>query len=428
MSELNPRNSDAILGGQTPPPVTGAILGGLAGAKQRLESETLVARLSALTDAVQYGEQGIDLAIQALNDPTDEVQRLACRLLRSQGAAQAILEHRPLSYFTTLADWRFESYSKEIGITDPENNACVVRMTNSGRSGRSGETPIYDLSQFESLLKDRRVNDIQALVFQIDYNYWDSEHTFGTALEAICEAKALFPNLKALFVGDSEGDRAPEFKKSKVSVFDIRPFLEAFPNLEVLQVFGFFGDYDGYTLECEGFRHESLKTLIIETADITQPNIAQLCSMDLPALEYFELWFGREHEYHSALPPLEPILAGETYPNLKYLGLCSSEEIKTLLQEVAHSPLMQQLAVLDVKMGVLNDSGIGPLLDRSLTSNLKVLNISGNDLSQDGLNHLTQQHFQVISSHQISPEEYYSEDEEEDYENRVMTRHSALYE
>jgi hypothetical protein len=301
-------------------------------------------------------------------------------------------------------------------------------MTNSGRSGRSGETPVYDLSQFESLLKDSRVKDIQALVFQIDYNYWDKEHTFGAALEAIYEAKALFPNLKALFVGDSEGDRAPEFKKSKVSVFDIRPFLEAFPNLEILQVFGFFGDYNGYTLECEGLRHEHLKTLIIETADITQTNIAQLCSMDLPALEYFELWFGRNHGYNSALAPLEDILAGDTYPNLKYLGLCSSEEIKTLVQAVAHSPLMQKLAVLDLKMGVLNDSGIGPLLDQTLTSNLKVLNVSGNDLSQDGLTHLTQQHFQVISSHQISPEEYYSDEEEENYENRLMTRHSALYE
>jgi formylglycine-generating enzyme required for sulfatase activity len=36
MSETNPRESDLVLGGQNPPPVDAAILGGLAGKKQRL--------------------------------------------------------------------------------------------------------------------------------------------------------------------------------------------------------------------------------------------------------------------------------------------------------------------------------------------------------------------------------------------------------
>jgi hypothetical protein len=433
MSEVNPRNSDAILGGQNPPPLTGAILGGLAGAKQRLESETLVARLSALTDAFQYGEQGIELAIQALDDPDEQVQRLACRLLRSQDNAlgrQAILNHRPLSYFTTLADWRFETYNAQVGVTDPENNAYVVRMTNSGRSGRSGESPVYDMSQFQALLQDQRVADVQALIFEMDYNYWDEENTFRIALEAIVAAKDTFPNLKALFVGDSEGDRAPEFKKSKVRVFDITPFLASFPQLEVLQVFGYFGEYEGYTLTCQDYRHENLKTLIVETSDITQENIEQICSIDLPALEYLELWFGREYEYVSAVPPLKSIFAGETYPNLKYLGLCSSEEIQTLIESIAPSALMQQLVVLDIKMGILTEAGIAPLCNPSLTSNLKILNVSGNDLSDAGLEKLIAQNYQVISTHQISPEyEYYDEEEEtEDEESRYMNRRYALYE
>jgi formylglycine-generating enzyme required for sulfatase activity len=39
MSELNPRRSDLVLGGQNPPPVNAAVLGGLAGVKQRLAYE-----------------------------------------------------------------------------------------------------------------------------------------------------------------------------------------------------------------------------------------------------------------------------------------------------------------------------------------------------------------------------------------------------
>jgi hypothetical protein len=436
MSEANPRQSDAILGGQTPPPVTGAILGGLAGAKQRLESETLLARRVALTEALKYGEHGIELAIQALRDPDEEIQRLAGRLLRHQAGEQgkqALLEHKPLSYFTTLNDWRFENYNVQVGITDPENNAYTVRMTNTGdfRQGQSFFDR-YDLSQFKSLVKDPRVEELQALVFQIDYNYWDESHTFGFALEALLEAKAAFPNLKALFMGDSEGHRAPEFRKSKLRIFDIGPLLTAFPKLEVLQVFGFFGDSSGYTLECESLRHESLKSLIIETSDITGPNIEQLCSMDLPNLEYFELWFGRNYEYGSeaVMLALSPILLGEVYANIKYLGLCSSEDFRTLLPAIISTPIINQLAVLDLKMGTLTDNLARKFNNLPEAANLKVLNVTGNELSEQAISELSRHAAQVISSYQFENNndyQSYDEDDESDAERR-MNRHSALYE
>jgi hypothetical protein len=426
VSNLNPRNSDAILGGQTPPPSQGAILGGIDGAKQRFANEAISAKLSALSDAFQYGEEGIALALKALQDPAEEVQRYACRLLRrseNQLGKLALLEHRPLSYFTTLSDWRHEIYNPEIGIVDPENNAYIVRMTNSGRLSPD----LYDRSQFEALIKDPKLSQLQALIFEIDRNYWDHhEHSFGYAIEAIGEAKELMPDLKALFVGDY-GSEIPEFKKSKVAVFDIRPFLEAFPKLEVLQIFGAFGKYHNYILDCEGLSHASLKTLIIETADMSWENADRLCSMDLPALEYFELWFGR---YYCKFEPLDPILQGEVYPNLKYLGLCSSERVEELAYRIVLSPLMQQLAVLDFKKGTLNDSGLEPLLDRSLTSNLKILNISGNNLSEDGLRKLAEQPYHVIAADQQIPTEdyYYSGDDYSRRQPKPINRYRALYE
>lgn len=443
---LTPRPSDAILGGQTPPPITGAILGGLEGAKQRLESEALTARLSALQDAVQYGEQGLDLAIQALQDPADELQRLACRLLRNQageGGKQALLKHRPLSYFTTFADWRFEDYNPATGITDPTNNAAVLRMTNSGRSSqRAPLEEVYDLSQFEALLEDPRAGELEALIFQIDYNYWDSPHTFGVALEAICDAKNKFSNLKALFVGDSEGDHAPAFRKSKLSVFDIRPFLEAFPRLEVLHVFGSFGCYDNYVLKCAGFRHEHLKTLIIETADITQPNVEQLCSIDLPELEYFELWSGRNHHF-SALPYLQPIFDRRVYPKLKYLGLCSSEEINILVQQLVQAPLMSKLIALDLNMSSPQEDyyydnnpqlNLHPLKDPKIVKNLQLLNLSGLFYSSPIIAELSQNIPQVIALGQDGGcffESYTQEELGADNESHQLSslwRHAALYE
>jgi hypothetical protein len=430
MSELNPRNSDAILGGQTPPPTTGAILGGLAGAKQRLESETILARLSALTEAFRYGEQGNDLAVQALNDSSDEVQQLAYRLLRSQGSEkgkQALLNHQPLRYFTTLSDWRFETYNAEIGITDPENNAyvvCVAKQTVDDADG---------LSQLESLLCEENITEVQALVINIDFirrQYYsaagDNYHSFGAAMEAICDAKERLPNLRALYIGDGAAD-VPEFKKSKMPIFDIRPFLDNFPKLEVLQVFGNFGRDNYYTLECSGLRHENLKTLIIETAYIEHDNLKQLCSMDLPKLELFELWLGRTGGIKSIMSALEPILAGYIYPNLKSFGLCSAEEHKNWLPEIVNAPFMEQIAVLDFKMGTMVDANIEPLLNLSLTQNLKALNVTGNQLSSSAIAQLSQQPYQLISTYQYGLNEF-PDYEDENYDENRTTRHAALYE
>lgn len=447
MSEPTPQKSDATLGGKAPPPATGAILGGLAGARQRLESETLVARRAALVDALQYGEQGAELVIQALNALDEKIQRATARILRDQGGEEGkkiLLEHEPLSYFTTLADWRFESYNSRVGVTDPKNNAYVVRMTTSGRSGSSSTSPErYDLSQFKALIEDLRVKEVEALVFKLDSYYWDYYHAFGVALKALLEAKSSFPNLIALSIGANESDYSFEFRTSELRIFGVRSLLESFPKLEVLQVFGCFGGYDieeSYTLECEGLRHEHLKTLIIETSDITQANIAQICSIDLPELEYFELWFGRKRNYDSARLPLAPIFAGKVYPKLRCLGLCSSEEADALLLDVIGSPLIDQLAVLNLKMGTLADLDIEPLLieplldisffsDLPLPLNLKVLDISGNNLSRTGLAQLRQQPYQTISTCQFSKDEYgyYTNVSSESLEGRILDRHSALY-
>lgn len=328
----------------------------------------------------------------------------------------------PLNYFTTLADWRREYYNRQVGIVDPENSAYVVRM------GYSKRDQPYDLSQFEALLQDPRLAEIQALVLQTDYNYWDQRHTFKPALAAICDAKSMFPSLKALFIGDVVGDRAPEFKRSKVQIFDIGSLLTAFPKLEVLQVAGYLGTSDeNYSLRCQGLRHEHLKSLIIETADITQDNIEQICSMDLPELEYFELWFGRDYQYRNALLPLAPIFSGNTYPKVKYLGICSYEATKTLVAEISKAPIMKRLVVLDLKMGTLVDDDLEPLLDSSITENLKVLNVTGNKLSQEAIAKLAQQSYQIISSHQFGLQDYKYPENEEGYEERRMSRHDALY-
>ena len=81
MSELTPSESDLVLGRQNLTPANAAILGGLAGVKQRLASESIAQRLQALNNAVQYGDGGIDLLIKSLSDPSKKISRLSCKLL-----------------------------------------------------------------------------------------------------------------------------------------------------------------------------------------------------------------------------------------------------------------------------------------------------------------------------------------------------------
>ncbi|MEG4166530.1 MULTISPECIES: hypothetical protein [unclassified Microcoleus] len=64
----NPREYDAILGGQTPPSLGAMVLGGLPGVRSRLASSHLASQIGAMSEACRYGEPGFDLIVQFLRD------------------------------------------------------------------------------------------------------------------------------------------------------------------------------------------------------------------------------------------------------------------------------------------------------------------------------------------------------------------------
>ncbi|OKH49756.1 hypothetical protein NIES2101_20190 [Calothrix sp. HK-06] len=84
MSELNqPKKYDVVLGNQSIAPVSAVVLGGLEGVKQRLSTEVVKHKVETLPSALNYGEQGLTLVIEALNDPADQVKELAHNLLKN---------------------------------------------------------------------------------------------------------------------------------------------------------------------------------------------------------------------------------------------------------------------------------------------------------------------------------------------------------
>ena len=79
-----PREYDAVRGGQNSIPVNAAVLGGIPGVKSRLASPIIEVRIAALSEALKYGEAGLDVIIQALNDESMQVKFAAYSLLKDR--------------------------------------------------------------------------------------------------------------------------------------------------------------------------------------------------------------------------------------------------------------------------------------------------------------------------------------------------------
>jgi hypothetical protein len=77
-----PRPDDAVLGGQSQAPMYAAVLGGIEGVKLRLETGNLEEKKAAFQDALKYGEKGIEVLFEILeNEESWELQWLAYSLL-----------------------------------------------------------------------------------------------------------------------------------------------------------------------------------------------------------------------------------------------------------------------------------------------------------------------------------------------------------
>ncbi len=106
-----PRKDDAVLGGGSPPP-TAVVLGGLEGVKRSLASSVEAQRILALNDALNYGESGWDLVIEALLDESAQVMWAAYSLLRTKTETKvkiALQEFNPYQFFECLCT--FEGHS-----------------------------------------------------------------------------------------------------------------------------------------------------------------------------------------------------------------------------------------------------------------------------------------------------------------------------
>ncbi|HEY9601828.1 MAG TPA: hypothetical protein V6C85_09475 [Allocoleopsis sp.] len=100
-----PQENDVVLGSQASASPGSVVLGGLESVKRRLASTVIEQRVAALSEALKYGEAGLDLVIQALTDKSERVEKAAYLLLQERTepkAKQALLEYNPDCLFCCL--------------------------------------------------------------------------------------------------------------------------------------------------------------------------------------------------------------------------------------------------------------------------------------------------------------------------------------
>ncbi|MEG4215121.1 formylglycine-generating enzyme family protein [Microcoleus sp. Pol14C6] len=112
-NQNEPREYDAVLGGQNSIPVNAAVLGGIPGVKSRLASPIVEARIAALSEALKYGEVGLDLIIKALHDESMQVKFAACSLLKDRNEEKIqrqLQNYFPIFEFEVIT---VDAYGKE---------------------------------------------------------------------------------------------------------------------------------------------------------------------------------------------------------------------------------------------------------------------------------------------------------------------------
>nr|WP_322714978.1 STM4015 family protein [Nostoc sp. ChiSLP03a]MDZ8216263.1 STM4015 family protein [Nostoc sp. ChiSLP03a] len=396
-NQNQPRDYDAVLGGQSPPPIDGVVLGGIEGIKRCLSNPVANVRIAALSEALKYGDAGLDVLIQALQDKSRLVQRFAYRLLKQRvepQVKQALQTYKPWnleerfekyqeSDITQFANRQVVDFEKNIGIVEPVNKAYALRYEYDNEE----DLP----SQISRLLQEPNADKLEALVLGLWAEAYERDSS--DIVPTLVDAKKYLTNLKAVFIGDIAYD---ECEISWIQQSDISPILQAYPKLEILQVRG--GDGLHFS---PPVRHDRLKALIVETGGLSRDAVAHICNMNLPVLEHLELWFGSEDYGGDCwVEDIHPIIFEDKFPNLTYLGLRNSQFTDEIANAIVTSPIINSISVLDLSIGTLSDAGAEQLLNCEAINYLDILNVSESFLSEEMIEKLSGLDVRVLASNQ----------------------------
>jgi hypothetical protein len=245
------------------------------------------------------------------------------------------------------------------------------------RQEYDGNKKFFEL--FNELLEQPTAADLQALVIGM----WDEEQfDVGSEriVEALVTAKDQLKNLNAIFLGDIVGE---ECEVSWIHQSDLSPIFNAYPQLEV---FGVRGSED---LSFGHLSHANLRHLTVQSGGLDVGIVRDLLGSDLPNLEHLELYLGTDNYGANTSPEdFAPLLRGELFPKLTYLGLRDSEIADQLAAVLANAPILERIKTLDLSLGTLSDEGARALMTSDKLQHLEKLDIHYHFLTPETLTEL----------------------------------------
>lgn len=252
------------------------------------------------------------------------------------------------------------------------------------------------LDKFAAFLEDPNASQSTGLVV----GPWDFESSEDSSaiVEALVTARDRLPNLTAIFLGDILSE---ENEISWIRQSDVSPLLDAYPALE------YFGVRGGDGLSVGALRHERLKTLIIQTGGLNADIVRAIGKSHLPQLEHLELWLGDSgYGATTTVEDLTPILSGQLFASLRYLGLRNSEIADEITRAVATAPIVERIKTLDLSLGTLSDEGAQALLESPAVAKLEKLDIHYHFCSDEMVEKLQQLPIEVDASDSQQPYQY----------------------
>jgi hypothetical protein len=219
---------------------------------------------------------------------------------------------------------------------------------------------------FQKMLEQPNVSELTSLLVGA-WDPEDSEASSSEVVATIVAARDQLPNLTALFLGDITYE---ECEVSWIHQCNVGPLFHAFPKLKYFAVRG-TNDLSFGRLE-----HANLKHLSVQSGGLDVSVVHDIFASDFPALEHLDLYLGTDnYGANTQITDLAPLLRGELFPKLSYLGLRDSDLTDAIAGALANAPILTRIKELDLSLGTLTDEGVRALMTSPHLEKLEKLDI-----------------------------------------------------
>jgi hypothetical protein len=208
-------------------------------------------------------------------------------------------------------------------------------------------------------------------------NWWgdgDPGHFAEQATALLIENADRFPAVEALFLGDIHAEQA---EVSWIVQGDPAAVLAAFPRLRQ------FGLRGTSSLTLAPFSHGFLEEVTFQGGGFPPAAAQAIAQSSLPVLTGIDLYLGTPtYGGGATAEDLGRILAAESFPALRHLGLRNAENADEIAAALAHAPVVR-LESLDLSLGNLSDEGAAALLAGQPLTHLAALDLHHHFLSDE---------------------------------------------